>query len=101
MKYSILMLKNSCASKLFMPYRWTMDNGGVNLDEYEAVYTGQIERFWAVDAALEDIFEDIFVMFNLNRPADYRGRSMSVSDLVVLEGIGTYYCDSVGFQKID
>lgn len=97
MKYSLLMLKNSCACKLFMPYRWAMDNGGVNPDEYETVYTGQIERFWAVDAALEDIF----VMFNLNHPADYRGRSMSVSDLVVLEGIGTYYCDSVGFQKIE
>ena len=97
MKYSLLMLKNSCACKLFMPYHWTMDNGGVNLDEYETVYTGHIEPNAMVDATLEDIF----VMFNLNRPDDYRGRSMSVSDLVVLEETDTYYCDSVGFKKIE
>lgn len=97
MKYSLLMLKNSCASKLFMPYLWTMDNGGVNHDDYETVYTGRIEP----KATVSDALEDIYVMFNLHRPADYRGRSMSVSDLVVIEGSGTYYCDSVGFQKIN
>lgn len=50
--------------------------------------------------------EDVYNMFNLDQPEDYTGRSMSVSDVVeVVESesvdLGFYYCDSVGFKKID
>lgn len=99
MMYSIFMLKDCKATteKLFMPYEWTMAHGGVNYAEYETVYNGHIEPKETVAETLEAIY----TMFNLDHPADYRGRSLSVSDLVVLEETGTYFCDSVGFKKIN
>ena len=44
-------------------------------------------------------------MLNINHPSDYRGRSLSVSDVVeVYESDavpqGFYFCDSVGFKQV-
>lgn len=52
-----------------------------------------------------DDLEEIYEMFNLDRPDGYRGRSMSVSDVIALRPDGAehpayYYCDSVGFREI-
>ena len=49
--------------------------------------------------------EDVFMMFNLYHPEGYRGRSLSVSDVVeVIESEttepGYYFCDRFCFQKI-
>ena len=100
MMYSIFMLKGEAKSdhKLFMNYDWTMAHGGVVLSEYKTVYTGHIEPKDTVN----DTLESIYTMFNLtNRPEGYRGRSMSVSDLVALEETGTFFCDHIGFKKIN
>ena len=43
-------------------------------------------------------------MSTSSKPADYPGRSMSVSDVVVIcEGRNraAYYCDRIGFRGID
>lgn len=50
--------------------------------------------------------EDVFQMFNLSHPAGYRGRSLSVSDVVAVcdpnTGVERYYfCDSIGFKEIE
>ncbi len=99
MMYSIFMLKdnNDTFAKRFMRYEWTMAHGGVNFAEYDTVYTGHIEP----RATVEETLEAIFLMFNIDHPEDYRGRSLSVSDLVALEDTGTYFCDSVGFRQIN
>ena len=49
--------------------------------------------------------EDVFVLFNSSRPEGFRGRSLSVSDIVEVEDAasitpGCYFCDSVGFKEI-
>ncbi len=49
--------------------------------------------------------EEVYTMLNINHPADYRGRSLSVSDVVeVYESDavpqGFYFCDSVGFKQV-
>ena len=49
---------------------------------------------------------DVFMVFNLYHPEVYRGRSLSVSDVVeVIESEttepGYYFCDSFCFQKIE
>lgn len=49
------------------------------------------------------MLERLFEKFNLQHPADYRGRSMSVSDVVVLHENGrdtAHFCDSIGFVEI-
>ena len=49
--------------------------------------------------------EDVYQLFNLSHPADYHGRSLSVSDIVEVcssENVtpGFYFCDSFGFQEV-
>lgn len=33
-------------------------------------------------------------------PDWYTGRALSVSDIVCLDGEGSYFCDSVGWKKV-
>lgn len=47
--------------------------------------------------------EDIFEMFNENKPSDFTGRSLSISDVIVLVKAGckiAYYVDAGGFRHI-
>jgi hypothetical protein len=48
--------------------------------------------------------EDVYVMFNVQCPSNYRGRSPSVSDVVEVideEGQSAFhFCDSIGFKEI-
>lgn len=77
-----------------------------------------LERFQGstkIDSSIYDkVFDDevdclslegVFGMFNTAHPADYRGRSLSVSDVVEIveaENVkpGFYFCDSIGFKEI-
>ena len=68
-------------------------------DNYDTVYTGPVDCAQNQVATLENLFE----IFNVNRPADFTGHSLSVSDIVALKqnGVVSYhYCDSVGFQEL-
>ena len=45
----------------------------------------------------------MYEIFNLNRPGDFTGHSLSASDIVALkqDGVVSYhYCDSVGFKEL-
>lgn len=71
-----------------------------NLTDYKVVYEGEINK---VDEQDFDICEILFYMFNAARPKDFKGRSLSISDVVVItDGQYTtkYYCDVVGWVKI-
>jgi len=68
-------------------------------EDYRLMYDGVIPR--SAGQSDTDVLERIFVRFNLNHPKDFRGHSLSVSDVVELfdETNRTwYYCDSIGFQ---
>lgn len=43
--------------------------------------------------------ENIFEKFNIERPEDFKGHSLSVSDVVVLKN-EAFYVDSIGFVKM-
>lgn len=50
--------------------------------------------------------EDVYRKFNLDHPKDYKGRSLSVSDVVELKSggkvtSGFYFCDSFGFKQVE
>ena len=63
--------------------------------DYKMVYTGS----WVPMITLDNIFE----RFNIDRPDDFHGHSLSVSDVVVTkqaEEIKAYYVDSFGFQEL-
>lgn len=100
MTYSIFQLNDTEAAtkKLFMNYEATMKRGGVDFRQYNTVYTGEINADGKDPA---EILEALYTKFNTNRPADFRGHSLSVSDLVALEATGTYFCDSIGWKQIN
>lgn len=50
--------------------------------------------------------EDVYRIFNTECPWDFKGHSLSVSDVVeVVEGPGMapgfYFCDCIGFQRVE
>lgn len=76
---------------IFMSYDFTMSKAGIRESTYELVFDGEVDA---------KRLEDIYYIFNQKLPKGYRGRSMSVSDVVWADGLGTFFCDSFGFQKI-
>ena len=78
---------------------WEMLNktAGFNFQQYRLVWEDEIEK--DEKDTNEEILDDLFFIFNQNHPKNYYGRSMSVSDVVVIDGI-KYYCDSCGWVKI-
>lgn len=70
---------------------------------YDLVYSGALSPALAANRTPEAILEGLYVRFNLNRPDDFRGHSLSVSDVIALNLNGQmecYYTDSFGFYKL-
>jgi|GEM_PF-3485543 len=71
----------------------------VERDNYELVYSAPLEPMPRQIDTLENIFE----RFNVDRPADFKGHSLSVSDIVALKQAGEvscHYVDSVGYREV-
>lgn len=67
----------------------------VNPEHYERVYEAPKNS--------EDTLDSIYMKFNMEHPADFRGHSLSVSDIVVFHenGVDTaHYVDSFGFKAV-
>ena len=68
----------------------------IKKEDYELVYVGELLG----NTSLDDIFE----RFNIDRPKDFRGHSLSVSDIVVLndgEKVTAHFVDSISFEQLD
>lgn len=66
---------------------------------YEAIYTREVYP----DDDTGRILENFYYIFNDERPGDFAGHSLSVSDIVALKQDGKvsyHYCDSMGFQEL-
>ena len=105
-RYLIFQLKDIAenADIMFMNYDWMRDHDElIDRDNYRAVYMGGI-KVQLGEASDADILEQLYEVFNReDRPKDFEGRSMSVSDVVVLKRLGVikvYYVDSIGFKQI-
>ena len=78
-----------------------IDKLKLNIEQshYDKVYSGSADN----KSSAHEVLESLFVKFNLQFPSDYRARSMSVSDVVVLNDHGkkqAYFCDSFGFVEV-
>lgn len=85
---------------LFMPYETAKKHyTGISqlLEPYKLVYECTVE-IGDDDTDLK-VLEDLFVEFNIERPDDFNGRSLSVSDIVQLND-KFYYCDSFGWIEV-
>ena len=68
-------------------------------DNYEAIYTREVYP----DSDRSRILENFYYIFNEERPVDFTGHSLSVSDIVALKldgKVSYHYCDSVGFKEL-
>lgn len=81
----------------YMSYEYTENHGGVHIENYKKVYTGNIDT----DTLDTDIIlDEVYTICNLDIPEGYEGHAMSVSDIVEIENLGTYFCDSIGWKRI-
>jgi hypothetical protein len=72
-----------------------------NIEDYEQVYELESESMDDM-SDLEDL-EVLFHIFNMRRPEDFTGHSLSISDCVHIERNGKcrlYYCDIVGWTLV-
>ena len=76
----------------FAPLRWIDE---VNMKNYVQVYSDEVPY----DKSVEMFLEYLFKKFNLDRPNDFVGHSISVSDIVKVDG-KYYFCDSIGWKNI-
>ena len=96
--FSIYQIKGGDETRdfRFEPYDRLQAAGNVvDRANYELVYTAPL--------APETSLEDIYTRFNIDHPKDFKGHSLSVSDVVVLHQNGqdtAHYVDSVGFRQV-
>ena len=96
--FSIYQLKGGSETLdyRFEPLDSIHRNGlSVKPENYELVYEAPLTA--------KDDLESIYTRFNVDRPADFTGHSLSVSDIVVLHQDGkdtAHYCDRAGFYEV-
>ena len=62
---------------------------------YKKVYTGKLLE--------KEGLNDIFERFNIDRPEDFKGHSLSISDIIVVHkdnGDHTFYVEPEGFKRM-
>lgn len=99
MKIRIYQIEMSLDEKhvAFMPYAYMQEKypEGIPAELYRLVYEYE-------SGAVN--LERLFYIFNMEHPADYRTRSMSLSDVVEVidpeKGSKFYLCDTIGFREV-
>ena len=97
-KFSIYQLKDD-ESLRYIRFegleRLQKEGGKVDRDNYNLVYEAELKPGTTLD--------DLYYQFNMEHPADFRGHSMSVSDIVVLhqgDEDKAFYVDRFGFTEV-
>ena len=95
-QYEILQLNRTNRIYSFCNHCFLRQKG-VKLDAscYNSVYKGIMEDRMNL--------ESIFTMFNINHPKDFKGHSLSVSDVIVLHAGASktaYFVDSFSFKEL-
>ena len=96
--FSIYQIKGGDETRdlRFEPYdRLTATGHRVDPKNYALVYSAELTPGTSL--------EDIYTRFNIDHPKDFKGHSLSVSDVVVLHQNGqdtAHYVDSFGYKKV-
>ncbi len=98
-KFSIYQLNEESRSGLFVRYADNKDMK-LNKDNYNLIYQTDTSGFQE-HSDINGTLDEIYYRFNVTRPVDFKGHSLSVSDVVVFEEENkAYYVDSFGFQEM-
>ncbi len=96
--YAIYQLKADAPPDLLF-VEWDRLEAAPDRANYTPIYTDTLLDYGDTKEKLESLFQ----MFNIDRPGDFFGHSLSVSDIVALKQNGDvsyHYCDSVGFREL-
>lgn len=97
-KVSIYQIKDVNTDKVFQTHKRVIEQyGGIKLSDYKKVYEC---THATTNKNIIRVLNEIYFRFNVVHPEDYKGRSISASDIIVLDGI-MYYVDTMGFELID
>ena len=100
--FAIYQLRDSedTAQLRFMNADYLAQKGlSIEKENYAAFYAGTLSHRGDTQDRLDELYET----FNLRRPEDFRGHSLSVSDIVALKQDGVvscHYVDSWGFKEL-
>lgn len=87
---------------LFTKLDW-LENGinDVNINNYEMVYENEFNYALPENRHefMDNILEAIFNIFNISSPEDFKGHSLSISDIVEVDGT-KYFVDDYGFVEL-
>ena len=78
----------------FKDFSWIKDD--FDFSYYKNIYQGSLE---ADTDRIKAILDILFTKFNINPPQDFNGHSLSVSDIIEIDG-KYWYCDFVGWKNI-
>ncbi len=71
------------------------DGNSVEADNYVLMYKDELTSGTTL--------EDIYTRFNIDRPSDFKGHSLSVSDIIVVhenDNVSAFYVDDIGYKKV-
>ena len=84
----------------FMNYDYLQSKGVMpERGDYDAIYTGGFMDYGNARINLDMIYQ----RFNVDHPADFKGHSMSVSDVVAIRkdgAVSCHYVDPIGFREL-
>jgi hypothetical protein len=95
MKYKIFQMAIKSDLK-FMEISEEIDSISMPEHGYKKVYEGDINIKYNSE---QEILDSLFELFNIKHPNDFKGHSLSVSDLIILED-RAYYCQPMGWKEI-
>ena len=95
--YEIWQLKDIPENRSisFLPYDYA-SQFRLTDSRYEKVYEAPVTQ-------MDNSLDKIFVKYNINHPADFKGHSLSMGDIIVTVKDGkkqAFYCDQIGFQPV-
>lgn len=84
---------------MFMDYKYISKRINI-VSDFKKYYTKKYEYEDTFTTNKEEvILDEVFTKFNLNRPNDFKGHSLSVSDVVSLDD-KLYFCDGFGWRLL-
>lgn len=96
-RYAIYQIKHGSKGEAYQFWGMSyVEDKGLSVDaaDYNICYVCE----WKGES-----LDDIFTKFNVDRPEDFKGHSLSVSDVIVTRKDGNleaYYVDSFGFAEL-
>lgn len=102
--YAILQLRrmDETTDERFMSYDYLKSKGKEpDVDHYDVVYVAELPA--NLHVSQDAMLEGLYTKFNVDHPGDFRGHSLSVSDIVALKTdavVSFHYVDSIGFQEL-